>query len=394
MDFPELLKADKGIEELLYSFALIFSRDRPNHHDKKREYASGQVTACALRETPRAGGAADAKIYYLIVAKNDQFDMKDRKHMSEVGDWISGPNEIDDSIYQSLIGYLGNRVQSYLDSVSKELQHPTRSSKWSTEQFETVRSLYNVHNTFALPRASWTLEDRCASLRTAAEFVTHNQDRIERSFSSLRDHQDVVNRIWDKVERLSRVGLAIECLERFRKHVMATRSIVKIIQVKKDQNKRFSEDITFAKVKATVIEYNRRIKRAEQEVLQLNDENILDHGNDGSYEDSTHTSLRYVHCEIQLLEHLLIKDQGKGLNSVYDYIGCSKEPCWLCDVVIRTATRFRMTTSHGGIYWNWTLSEALYKLAGTKKALKEADEHMLDTIRQARLVFQTNSVGF
>lgn len=91
-----------------------------------------------------------------------------------------------------------------------------------------------------------------------------------------------------------------------------------------------------------------------------------------------------VHCEIQLLEYFLVKEGGKNLTNTYDYIGCSKEPCWLCDIVIRTATAFKTAPSHGGIYWNWTLSKTLASLPDVKCALTAADDRMMEIIQQAR----------
>ncbi|KAI4869062.1 hypothetical protein F4820DRAFT_61277 [Hypoxylon rubiginosum] len=58
----------------------------------------------------------------------------------------------------------------------------------------------------------------------------------------------------------------------------------------------------------------------------------------------------WVHCEMQILELLLTRDHSKFFN----YIGCSKGPCWLCYHTVKNMTsKFEMREPHLKLYPGW-----------------------------------------
>ncbi|KAI1479455.1 hypothetical protein F4774DRAFT_409887 [Daldinia eschscholtzii] len=56
------------------------------------------------------------------------------------------------------------------------------------------------------------------------------------------------------------------------------------------------------------------------------------------------------HCEMQMLEFVLAKEESR----FYNYIGCSKGPCWLCyHVLVNMTSQFEMRPSHFKLYPRW-----------------------------------------
>ncbi|KAI1649588.1 uncharacterized protein F4817DRAFT_313729 [Daldinia loculata] len=56
------------------------------------------------------------------------------------------------------------------------------------------------------------------------------------------------------------------------------------------------------------------------------------------------------HCEMQMLEYLLTHNDANFFN----YIGCSKGPCWLCYYILSSMTsQFKMGQSHFKLYPSW-----------------------------------------
>ncbi|KAK6955334.1 hypothetical protein Daesc_002967 [Daldinia eschscholtzii] len=56
------------------------------------------------------------------------------------------------------------------------------------------------------------------------------------------------------------------------------------------------------------------------------------------------------HCEMQMLEFVLANQE----SIFYNYIGCSKGPCWLCyHVLVNMTSQFEMRPSHFKLYPRW-----------------------------------------
>ncbi|OTB12926.1 hypothetical protein K445DRAFT_25054 [Daldinia sp. EC12] len=56
------------------------------------------------------------------------------------------------------------------------------------------------------------------------------------------------------------------------------------------------------------------------------------------------------HCEMQMLEFVLAKEESR----FYNYVGCSKGPCWLCyHVLVNMTSQFEMRPSHFKLYPRW-----------------------------------------
>ncbi|OTB05402.1 hypothetical protein M426DRAFT_21992 [Hypoxylon sp. CI-4A] len=77
------------------------------------------------------------------------------------------------------------------------------------------------------------------------------------------------------------------------------------------------------------------------------------HSSTASRSDEEAWGNLWVHCEIQMLNHLLTNEQP---DDFYGYIGCSKGPCWLCEHTLKNLTSsFTMRKSHMKIYPSWDL---------------------------------------
>ncbi|KAI0131254.1 hypothetical protein F4814DRAFT_445395 [Daldinia grandis] len=82
---------------------------------------------------------------------------------------------------------------------------------------------------------------------------------------------------------------------------------------------------------------------------------ILPHGKRGSMKEWNRilscSQLRgWDHCEMQVLVFLLDNEKSR----FYNYIGCSKGPCWLCHyVLVGMKSQFKMRQSHFKLYPQW-----------------------------------------
>ncbi|KAI0138409.1 hypothetical protein BJ166DRAFT_598645 [Pestalotiopsis sp. NC0098] len=375
-DLTQMRFAGTDTRKLLYSFALLISRDRSYHQNGIKQHAGNSVAACALHEVPQPVNGPVAKKYTLYAAKNGGFSRKDKKHTENIMKWLNGDDE---DLWTTVKDHLQGRIQSYLNSVQKK---DTYSSIYQEEQSPVVQDLCNTHCQISTtPR---TTEEQGGALSLAYGFVIQNRQAIEAIIDNRNNAYGDLERIWEEVERASRIPLAINCLESFRRDVIRTHSQFKFVPVSM-HHKDFSEGVTYKGMVETIRSYALNLSDTEREVLDLNDE-CLEKLEVGKSRNGSPLELTTIHCEIQLLEYFLVLKRGKHLRNTYDYIGCSKEPCWLCDIVIRMATPFKMAESHGGICWNWALSKSLASLPCMEGALTEADNRMMEIIRQARLV--------
>lgn len=378
---PELmLTAGRSVEQLLYAFALIFSPKRSNHSGDKTEYAGGEIAACALRERPLRDKGEEAKSYILFVAKNNGFSEEDRLYQKRIRGWFRRRMAKDDDICSLVMEYLVQRIQSYKDGVS-EIPNFQLISPANTAQTAMQEQLVSLHEELAESCEPDRLRE---ILREAANFVAQNRElAFSLGLCSPSSNRNI-DKMWDEIERLSRVEMAVKTVKEFRKEVKRTGSRFSIVPVTSKDNALFSDGVTFTDAIKEVETYANRISVAEREALSLTKEDL----ESLKIFRELVRSLKNIHCEVQLVEHFLFKDY-QGLTNVYDYIGCSKEPCWLCDYSIRTATNFRMTESHGGIYWNWPMPGSLIKKSSSFRGVIEViDNEMLEIIKTARFAIR------
>ncbi|KAI1397306.1 hypothetical protein F4819DRAFT_490648 [Hypoxylon fuscum] len=88
-----------------------------------------------------------------------------------------------------------------------------------------------------------------------------------------------------------------------------------------------------------------------------------------------------IHCEMQLLDYIL-KESAKDpaiLREMYDFIGCSKRPCYLCAGAINLGTVFKVADSHWKLYWPWGIPKALLKNRDIAHAFSSL-RHKMDVI--------------
>lgn len=382
-----MLTAGRKVEKLLYAFSLLISRTRSNHNHKKHKSAGGEITACALRKQPLADRKAEANSYVLFAAKNHGFSGEDRNYLKSIVKWVNSPTDDEGEIYTLVMDHLPQRIQSYRDGILKK-ENIMRPSPLEPNQEAMLEWLINLHDDLAERRES---EDLRQTLIDVASFVAQNRE-LARSIGLCRsEHREdadktweKVDKIWDEVERLSRVGMAVEMVKTFRHEVLRTDSTFSIFPVTPSKGERFHDGVTFDNAIQAIKMYIDKTSATEKKAFSLNPD----------FPRRLRKSRKFslflgdVHCEVQLLEHFLIKDEN-GLTNVYDYIACSKEPCWLCDLAVRTATKFRMTESHGGVYWDWPLPRSLINNnASFRKAIEGIDKEMIGIIRKARFAFR------
>ncbi|KAI4598923.1 hypothetical protein KJ359_002338 [Pestalotiopsis sp. 9143b] len=378
-ELPDMRTADKEIKQLVYSFSLLTSRSRPDHSGGRNISAGGEITACVLREKPSDDGTGQD--YILYAAKNKGFDWNAQFYMLCLEEWVQGDSDPKADFYTSVLDHLSLRIRSYLNSFSQTQEYPQIPPTWPARDQVAAKKLVIFHRDLKRDGIRRAQTEPREPLQKAADFVTDNRERTQ---TMMCDHPDSgFNNIWDQVERLSRIPLAFKCLGAFRQKVINTESGFELIRVSPDRTdslaeyvELFSKDVKYEDMKNKAKRYARTISLVKKQFLELEDINNV----------VLHSSPNHVHCEVHLLEHLLITEHAQHLKEVYDYIGCSREPCWLCHLVVRAATKFKMAQSHAGVYWNWTMSKALAEFPGIPDALKEADGRMLDIIRNTRSV--------
>ncbi|ETS80216.1 hypothetical protein PFICI_07745 [Pestalotiopsis fici W106-1] len=214
--FPVMLDAGDEVKQLLYCFSLLISPERSNHCRGNSRSAGGTVTACALREQSLAKGV---KKYTLYAAMNKGIGTQDEKHVLEVARWVQSRDSEISEIYQLVFDHLSSRIESYLDCISSDFDDVTVLST-----YPWTEKLVELHG--ALSKAYDSGKERCddwrARLDHAAEFVMENRKHANDELFCLSDSSKFtkLEQMWDEIERLSRIPIAIQCLIAFRHKII------------------------------------------------------------------------------------------------------------------------------------------------------------------------------
>lgn len=83
------------------------------------------------------------------------------------------------------------------------------------------------------------------------------------------------------------------------------------------------------------------------------DRSLILHGKDIKFMSSNYYKKLIIHAEMQNI-FFLSRPENSQL-SLFPYIGISKRPCYMCDIVLKADGRFKTKASHGQIHPNWTL---------------------------------------
>jgi len=85
----------------------------------------------------------------------------------------------------------------------------------------------------------------------------------------------------------------------------------------------------------------------------------------------------YIHCEVQVLLHLL---QNDGLKDIFQYIGCSKRSCFMCWNLLTAHGPLRTRGCHGKLYSRWIIPETPNLTAAAVESLAEAIRQLENTL--------------
>ncbi|KAI0477675.1 hypothetical protein GGR56DRAFT_638238 [Xylariaceae sp. FL0804] len=79
----------------------------------------------------------------------------------------------------------------------------------------------------------------------------------------------------------------------------------------------------------------------------------------------------WVHCEVQLLAHVLSLFNTMDPEEMWGLMGCSKRPCHNCFHLLKKVSNFQTESSHGKIYARWPIPNDLWRNPTIHRALRE-----------------------
>ncbi|KAI1503764.1 hypothetical protein F5X99DRAFT_406762 [Biscogniauxia marginata] len=342
----------------LDSCALILSRKRSGPSIKG---ASGQVTATVLRKSNNE--------YTLYVAKNAGFSEADKRLIRRIEEWMNSPNARDDCVldndlWRSILVHITDRIKSYLDSKTdkrfvrcqqKLEEHLATRFPDSIKDRDFYQFLYSLKTILSEIHSEKgeCLKPRHSILRRAYAFVHDREDMICLFKTCLEQYElpyfvkHPILYCITLAEDLARISFAFMNLVEFRNSRVSGQAKFHICPVERTPSTSRIYKPDHAKLK----------KRMSREIMLSNQNSEV--------REEVMKKIRQVnmvvHCEMQLLSHILgdIKMGKIEIEDLYDFIGCTKRPCFLCAGTVNLGTSFKTAEPHWKLYWQWGIPEDL-----------------------------------
>lgn len=356
--------ASREHEDLLNSFALLLSRKR-NYTKRSRVKGSSasQVTATALQKTEPATGNG-GHTYTLYIAKNGGLGNEDTALLESMENWMNwkGGDEdlnVKNKDWTLVIRHVHDRVQSYLTFKSHNKFIKCRIQLKEKHPFPS-------QDTNGLP---FSADLSCLLNRIESGGSYFHHGILIECYNFVQNHSHTLNSLdWRKMkypEQADYLQFVIIGIQKLAKIPRAFKNILKFRKLSIAQGINTFQIVHVQLCKGS-IESHPGMFNVQSNIKEIAENKQYKHINKKLEEiaeaiTSPDPLPMGAHCEIQLLDYMLQQSATNSflLPEMYDFIGCSKRPCYLCAGTINLGTPFRVADSHWKLYSAWGLPRAL-----------------------------------
>ncbi|KAL7627907.1 hypothetical protein AAE478_002102 [Parahypoxylon ruwenzoriense] len=343
------------------------------------------VTATALRESEKTTDQESVrKMYTLYIAKNGGFDNEDHKVISRIKDWLNESNasdyfELDDTLCDTIVSHASRRIRRYFNKGKRKKLINFRKllkqkGRISTNAAGGLQEFFDdlYHCLGQITRTNNPNSSLLKVLKKCHNFTQTHEFSIGllRVFWERYDRADSMRSPWllviTTIAKLAKFSRAFNCLSEFRRSLNLEGAAFEVDVVNKQLEVRFP-DVTDIKTYLAELSNNPSYSHIQERLK--------------AGQDSIKCGTVYTHCEIKLLDHIFdLLDSGKiKIEDMYDFIGCSKRPCFLCAGMINLGTDFKVADPHWKLYWRWGVPERLREKENLRNAITSL-LHRMDLI--------------
>ncbi|KAI0002801.1 hypothetical protein F4779DRAFT_634971 [Xylariaceae sp. FL0662B] len=377
-----LLEAPRNSPErnFIYACALILSRARKRPNGS----ASNEVTATALAKSEQINNAS----YTLYIAKNGHTSDFTKEIIHKIRNWV---NERDErrslSIKKELrnvviLEHSAQRIESYLrcrennkfktcfEALTDTINYVEQSKmddfyivQFLVCLFRVLHKIEKYHN----EKSCWG-----KILESCHEFTLVYKQMISYFKACLEKyeiHPFIDNPVLfciDSIEKLARIPQAFDSIEKFRHLLIDKGGFLNTVPLEDEFVLTSSLELKNIRDQIDDLLENDDYGKWKPKMKDLSDKIDKEDPKPG------------VHCEMKLIAYLLSSAEEKTLkfDQVYDFIGCSKGPCYLCAGTINYGTPFQTDEPHWKLYWRWGVPEILVSHMRIKYAIEKLQRMM------------------
>ncbi|KAI1137824.1 hypothetical protein F5Y05DRAFT_419264 [Hypoxylon sp. FL0543] len=386
------------------AWALLLSRNRsdPNMNPAEDESAL-QVTATALQRTDNNVPDGLSHKYTLFIAKNGGLDDQDKRLIGKICRWMKlhGQQERPDleigSVWSDV---LSHTIQSYLGfredgkfarcyAQLEKLQEMHRTNAEDTGDMIFLSTLYGLvekiqrgdspdlfgYNEVLSGCYKFT-KNNAGTIRAVKRFLGDTHSRHLTASSLLF----VINGI----EQLARIPEALEALIGFRSSHITDKAEFEVIQIRPCSRSALEYRPSMSRIQDCIkgLSNDPAYRRIREELIEV--------------AESIRTEERpqvIVHCEMQVLNYILSDKNQIRLQEMFDFIGCSENPCFLCAGTINLGTSFKVAHPHGKFDWAWGIPKALVRRNVNIAHANSSLQHKMDGILQDEICRRSTSLS-
>ncbi|OTA99677.1 hypothetical protein M426DRAFT_27284 [Hypoxylon sp. CI-4A] len=350
----------------VYSFinawALILSQKR-----RKTKNSALEVTATALQKTECNVQTMPYYKYCLYIAKNGGLDDKDRVIMKRAAEWMALDDQqdcnLENASWKLILTHTSKRIKSYINC---RLKNKFRGCLYLLEQ------TWGSSGTIFLDDMRFILTE-IEEVPTEPQDLNIYSDLLVKCHKFIREHDNVIknNTVLEQysqlfsirndlllfaitsVRKLAKIPQAFSCMIKFRKTHFSSKDEFQVVEIKAC-DERFIIEVP----RTSIIS---RLNHSPSEIpgyTHMEDELADVAGGFERANSDIRTKVK-VHCEMQLVNHVLNPRNNIKLDDMVDFIGCSKKPCFLCASTLLYGTSFRFINPHWKVYWAWGIPKNL-----------------------------------
>ncbi|KAI1417065.1 hypothetical protein F5Y13DRAFT_185897 [Hypoxylon sp. FL1857] len=382
-DGPRQTDATSDVRAFVNAWALLLSRSRNGPK---------QVTAAALRRTSNK--------YTLFIAKNYDPSQYDRKMINTICAWMNSRSQQDglnpetEDVWKDILIYAKKRIRYYLGFI--------RRSK-SIKCHDDLKFSNRWNNAGKDRRSVTFLSDLCSLLDEIGrgdhsssnfyneimlkchKFVMDNAGIIREAEELLKEFLGdscdpclawkPLRFVITGIEKLAKMRKAFDDLIKFRKLHITDKAQLEVIHIEP--------------CRESDLQYRPCMSNIRARIGELAGGNAYQHIRDKLYRVAENIQAdqdprMIVHCEIQILNYILCEKNQIRLQEMYDFIGCSKTPCFLCAGTIHLGTSFNVADPHWKLYWKWGIPRSLMRHSDIAHAIASLRYKMDDILQDQK----------
>ncbi|KAI1364706.1 hypothetical protein F5Y08DRAFT_353380 [Xylaria arbuscula] len=357
------IAAESGVDlsEILLAFALVFSKSRKGGH----------VVASVIREQPLKEDASRSLVTVYLTTNNGYWPENYEEYRKK---WENSLND-----YQAQLSYSGDMWESLIDFCNLRMAEYVENAKdplLGIREKSQKRELGQDHKKVLDKLKKW--DDVETFLSKVQHLLAHrpghnhrelllNARNILLKFSEKQDSFDTLHGCPSQ----SAGRLIYKCIDNLAKIRRAYLIIARVQRTLTSRGARL-------KIEFLGSTYAQKVGEVIDELVSRHKDTRLERYAAEAKSLVKPQETTSPHCEIQMLQHFSTADR----NGVWNMIGCSKRPCYVCAGLLE-ASDFTFHESHGKAYYQYFLSAEkwLHDEPGMIQAIQEMRDEAVRRVK-------------